>query len=660
MQSPQGSGSGAQEEVPPPPPPFVPEEQVKDLMLEAKKKKLFANTLEHLLTHTPSCSACDGCRANARDKRHVCGSFDCSDPQYEHMITLDHTTISDKGEKSTGIGNFKYGIVIAHPATDYWVFVPTHTQSSKEGEIAFKRFIKQVGVDTQDGWVYADGHATLAAMTRQAGLDLRCPPPKRPDANAVVERKVGTAVQGIRAALVSAGLPNCFWPFVGHALSVNHTRKVNPETGFSPFEKVIGDTVRKRGAAAELSEEKIEKEVQKAQKMKEFIPGELVFFKPAKTIGADAPVKIDPRLRAGVFLDYYMTPEGEFTDQYICMGLEDFEGKSMYRHTDRSNFRLHLHRTEVVRRPESMTTCIFPLKRKYYKANYTLRGLERKNEETDLEPLDNYEYLLPAIEDEGAWIDEATHLRMSDTDYTFWETHKRLEDGRIVPMDPVSKKWLAKPRNTPRELWDSHPDLRVHLRRMALDTINAGAMAQGSKTEELTEAMDTEDRIIDKGPLQPINETPRKTIRRMRKEYKRRKFLETAGLGTDDLDQHVGQEDNDDVLELSEDSGEDIFQVDEDEDCSSDDDAIVPRRGEVHIDPNPEIVKLRDGFESDSDSDAELRGETVSKPINNSLVSKERMLAMFTNKSPAIIRKWSNKPRRNRWIEYPDFWVYVS
>ena len=50
----------------------------------------------------------------------------------------------EKGEKGIGIGNYKYAIVMAHPSTDYWEFVPTRTQSAREGGIAFRRFLKTI------------------------------------------------------------------------------------------------------------------------------------------------------------------------------------------------------------------------------------------------------------------------------------------------------------------------------------------------------------------------------------------------------------------------------------------------------------------------------------------------------------------------------------
>ena len=67
-----------------------------------------------------------------------------------------------------------------------------------------------------------------------------------------------------------------------------------------------------------------------------FICGQLVFFIPAPTIVGRKTKKAMSNLRAGIFLDYYVSPTGEFTGQYICVCLEDFVGKSLHRDVENS------------------------------------------------------------------------------------------------------------------------------------------------------------------------------------------------------------------------------------------------------------------------------------------------------------------------------------
>lgn len=85
------------------------------------------------------------------------------------------------------------------------------------------------------------------------------------------------------------------------------------------------------------------------------------------------------RLRAHcvrAFLDYFMNANGKCTRQYMVCGPEDFVGTSLHRRVDRSQFKFHVHRTEVIRRPANTTVPSFPLRAKYCFANDTPEGLE--------------------------------------------------------------------------------------------------------------------------------------------------------------------------------------------------------------------------------------------------------------------------------------------
>ena len=52
-----------------------------------------------------------------------------------------------------------------------------------------------------------------------------------------------------------------------------------------------------------------------------YVPGELVFFKSAPTIISARVAKVEGNLVAGIFLDYYMGPDGKFSGQCICVCL---------------------------------------------------------------------------------------------------------------------------------------------------------------------------------------------------------------------------------------------------------------------------------------------------------------------------------------------------
>ncbi len=60
------------------------------------------------------------------------------------------------------------------------------------------------------------------------------------------------------------------------------------------------------------------------------------------------------------------------------MSLEDFVGKSLHEWVERQDFKLRLHRIEVLRRPVTSPHPISPLREKYLASNFSLQGLEKK------------------------------------------------------------------------------------------------------------------------------------------------------------------------------------------------------------------------------------------------------------------------------------------
>ena len=137
---------------------------------------------------------------------------------------------------------------------------------------------------------------------RQHGNQQETPTTRQ--ANSLIERKVQTALNGMRAYLVNAGLPYCFWPFAGLCFAYNESWSTHNGTRKAPRKELLGG-----------------KEYHDL-----FATGQLVFFKPAPTITSEDTqhVKIDHTLRPGIFIDYYMNCRGEFTGQYLVCPLTDF------------------------------------------------------------------------------------------------------------------------------------------------------------------------------------------------------------------------------------------------------------------------------------------------------------------------------------------------
>ena len=91
------------------------------------------------------------------------------------------------------------------------------TLESDETQKVFKEFM--MGLPDEDlasVVFYFDAHQSLIKACNNMKLSWRHPPPVRPQANAVIERKIGVALEGLKAYLVTGCLPNCFWPYAGH------------------------------------------------------------------------------------------------------------------------------------------------------------------------------------------------------------------------------------------------------------------------------------------------------------------------------------------------------------------------------------------------------------------------------------------------------------
>ena len=152
------------------------------------------------------------------------------------------------------------------------------------------------------------------------GADNKCP---------VIERKVNAALAGLRAYLATAVLPNCFWPPVGRCSAFNDTLDTRGGTRKAPYDVITG----------------------KKFKGMKFVTGELGFFKPAKTI-MEQPKTY---LRPGVFLHYYSSG-GKWNGQYVVADLEDIANENLYHLIGAKHSSLHMHRTEVVKKPWDYVT----------------------------------------------------------------------------------------------------------------------------------------------------------------------------------------------------------------------------------------------------------------------------------------------------------------
>ena len=397
----------------------------------------------HLLDHAVHDPNCMGCQAKARNKKHFKGTLDRSDPKHKDTISMDQVSIADL-EGTAGIGGYRYALVLCKVAPDYSSFVPLRSMESGEALIAFREFCRQTNSDTSVTLVHCDAHRSLVKICTEMGVSRKHSPPARPQANGLIERKIGSILAGIRASLASGCLPGCFWPFAGRTFAVHCNqarRKGNP----SAYEGVTGNSP-----------------------IKTFVFGQLCFYKPAPTVWKSA--KIDASLRPGVFLDYYFDPSGRFSGQYVVCDLEDFAGKNLNYRIGPQEFKLRLHRTEVVRDPIGTDTVIFPLKRKFWRANYTVEGIEdtQKGLEDDTK-IDDFASLKPVVPEKELEDAKAELLHGEGIDF------KYSRDGKKLPIDS-SGTWIRKgaknwrPEEVPLSMWKRNPDLHEEWRSLFPDS----------------------------------------------------------------------------------------------------------------------------------------------------------------------------------------------
>ncbi len=92
---------------------------------------------------------------------------------------------------------------------DYWRFIPLKTLGNKEADRVVREFcgafLDDFDNDIVNVLVYCDAH-----VCDNYNCTRRHPPPRRPQANSVIERKIGLALEGLRVVLVTGCLPTAF------------------------------------------------------------------------------------------------------------------------------------------------------------------------------------------------------------------------------------------------------------------------------------------------------------------------------------------------------------------------------------------------------------------------------------------------------------------
>ena len=151
--------------------------------------------------------------------------------------------------------------------------------------------------------------------------------------------------------------------------------------------------------------------------------------------------KTDSRLRPGIFLDYYIPSDGKFSGQYIVCDIQDFVGKRLHHRIGAEHFKLHLHRTEVVRDPYGAIHPAFPTRKKYWRANFTIEGLEDAQVACADEGMDVESYV--QVEPK---LTEAEEQKSSELIDDTVPPFKYSATGKKLPVD-ASGTWIRRTAN---------------------------------------------------------------------------------------------------------------------------------------------------------------------------------------------------------------------
>ena len=174
--------------------------------------------------------------------------------------------------------------------------------------------------------------------------------PKLPKNNALIERCNQQVLRASRAALVTAGLPACFWEWAAPHACVMKNLKLLPD-GESPYFK----THKEEFDGMRLPF------------------GVRVRFYPSGTKKSTSNLRWDASGQYGVFAGYEMGPGYKWTGKYLVWHIDEFVGVVLARdaHSLEGGLRKP-HVTDTIWMAEGPD--IFPLKAEYDRINGTLEG----------------------------------------------------------------------------------------------------------------------------------------------------------------------------------------------------------------------------------------------------------------------------------------------
>lgn len=343
-----------------------------------------ADSLYHLLTHTPKNPNCPACRrAKMQKKPHRRKAIPIEEraqaEKFGDLITGDHIVTIDKIDKS--IDGKRDAVVIYDVATMFLECYPTGTKSADETIQALQHFIGPKGTVSL---FYSDAARELHSAAKVLGICKDQSTPGRPQSNGLAESKVRKVLQGTRTILEHAGMDPSYWSYAckHFCFCHNHSKHYVRE--------------------AERQEPILSRLIPDNFRLPDLYPfGCLVDFLPSPIFLRKYP-KWGAKAQPGVLLSYVSKPGGVWKGEYIVALLADFQN-----HVERPQ----VHTIREVQVIKEDGKFVFPLKSSYEKARHEVLVPESKSDhhaegpdeeepaDEETEDLDSFD--VPPIEESG-------------------------------------------------------------------------------------------------------------------------------------------------------------------------------------------------------------------------------------------------------------------
>ena len=235
-----------------------------------------------------------------------------------------------------GIGGYRWGLNVKTLfGKGFEGFYPMKRERTEDCYWSLKHFKGESYVEL----LYTDDAPQYRRCSKMLGIPWDHSEPGQPRNNAIAEALGGSKQDAIRACSVTGGLPGCFWPFVGTAVTVLRNARKHEDGVSAHFER-FGREFDGRCIA----------------------PGAMVWFRPAITKYKVA--KTMPRLQPGVFLGYEQQQGCAWRGIYYVADLESFRNLHLHQAAPARLFTHCAHATKVIRVPDE-DHWIFPLKKQY-------------------------------------------------------------------------------------------------------------------------------------------------------------------------------------------------------------------------------------------------------------------------------------------------------